>query len=81
MAEQVREQQVQAVQAEEMSLLDQIVQDGRMARDETQKGWAKDVLGEFVRQITEGSVVISKDTEMMINARIAQIDNLISKQL
>ncbi len=81
MAEQVREQQVQAVQAEEMSLLDQIVQDGRMARDETQKGWAKDVLGEFVRQITEGSVVISKDTEMMINARIAQIDNLISTQL
>ena len=78
----LEKEEVQAAQVvEEQTLLDQIIQDGRMARDESQKGWAKDVLSEFVKQIMEGSVVISKDTELMINARIAQIDRLISNQL
>ena len=85
MAEQGKEQQVQAgdlLEAQvETSLLDQIILEGRMARDESQKGWAKDVLGEFVKQVMEGAVTISKDTELMINARIAQIDRLISQQL
>ena len=81
MEEQLKVQQVQAEQPVELSLLDQIVQEGRMARDETQKGWARDVLGEFAKQIMQGTVVVSKDTELMINARIAQIDRLISQQL
>jgi type VI secretion system protein ImpC len=81
MEEQLKQQQVQTVQPIEISLLDQIVQEGRMARDESQKGWARDVLGEFAKQIMEGTVVVSKDTELMINARIAQIDRLISQQL
>ena len=85
MGEQERDQQVQTEQAQqevgEASLLDQIIQEGRLARDESQKGWAKDVLGEFVKQVMEGSVSVSKDTELMINARIAQIDRLISQQL
>jgi type VI secretion system protein ImpC len=81
MEQQLKEQQVQTVQPVEISLLDQIVQEGRMARDESQKGWARDVLGEFAKQIMEGTVVVSKDTELMINARIAQIDRLISQQL
>jgi type VI secretion system protein ImpC len=85
MAEQEKEQQAQAAETRETqveaSLLDQIIQEGRMARDESQKGWAKDVLGEFVKQVMEGAVTISKDTELMINARIAQIDRLISQQL
>lgn len=81
--EKARLAEVEATEASlgELSLLDQIVQEGRMARDESQKSWAKDILGEFVRQIMEGAVVVSKDTELMINARIAQIDQLISDQL
>lgn len=81
------EQQVQegAAQAEEVqeekSLLDQIIDDGRMARDPNQKGRAKDVIAEFVGQIMEGEIVVSKDTEAMINSRISQIDKLISSQL
>lgn len=85
MEEQARELQVQTVQppeiAVETGLLEQIIQEGRMVRDESQKGWARDVLGEFAKQIMEGTVVISKDTELMINARIAQIDRMISQQL
>ncbi len=84
MGEQEKEQ-LQEVQpatiAEEKGLLDQIIQEGRLARDESQVGYARDILGEFVKQIMEGAIVVSKDTELMINARIAQIDRLISVQL
>ncbi|MEW6289764.1 MAG: type VI secretion system contractile sheath large subunit [Thermodesulfobacteriota bacterium] len=81
------EQQVQpeAAQAtavqEEKSLLDRIIEDGRLAREESQKPWAKDVIGEFVSQIMEGTITVSKNTEAMINARISEIDKLISAQL
>ncbi len=66
---------------EEKSLLDKIIEDGRMAREESQREWAKDVIGEFVSQVMEGVITVSKDTEAMINARISQIDQLISRQL
>ncbi len=81
------EQQVQpeAAQAttvqEEKSLLDQIIEEGRLAREESQKPWAKDIVGEFVSQIMEGTITVSKNTEAMINARISEIDKLISAQL
>jgi len=78
--EQVQAAQAEAV-AEEKGLLDQIIQEGRMARDESQLGNARDILGEFVKQIMAGAIVVSKDTELMINSRIAQIDRLISAQL
>ena len=82
-----KEQQAQAEagakteEKEELSLLDQIISDGRMARDKSQEGYAKDVVGEFVSQILEGTITVSKDTEAMINARISAIDRLISDQL
>jgi type VI secretion system protein ImpC len=71
----------QAEVKEEKGLLDQIIEEGRMAREESQKQWARDVIGEFVSEIMAGVITVSKDTEAMINARIAQIDRLISKQL
>lgn len=85
MAEQEKEQQVQTAEVaevgEERSLLDQIIQDGRLARDVSQRDYARDLIGEFVKQVMAGAIVVSKDTEMMINSRIAQIDRLISSQL
>ncbi len=72
--------EAQAVE-EEKGLLDQIIDDGKMARDDSQKGYAKNLITEFVGQIMEGTMTISKDTEAMINTRIAQIDKLISDQL
>jgi len=81
MGELEREQAQGVEVVAEESLLDRIIQDGRLARDVSQRGRAKDLLGEFVKQIMEGSVTISTDTELMINARIAQIDRLISNQL
>ena len=66
---------------EEMTLLDQIIEEGKMALDESHWVTAKDLLGEFVSQIMEGVMVVSKDTEAMINSGISQIDKLISDQL
>lgn len=72
--------QAEAV-TEEKGLLDKIIEDGRMVRDESQKGWARDIIAEFAKQIMEGTIVVSKNTELMINSRIAQLDRLISSQL
>jgi type VI secretion system protein ImpC len=67
--------------AKENGLLETIISEGRLARGETQKEYARDLIGEFVKQVMQGAMVVSKDTELMINARIAQLDRLISQQL
>ena len=67
--------------ATELSLLDQIISKGKLARDEQQKPRAKDLVGEFVNQILEEGMTISRDTMAMIQAQIARIDEMLSKQL
>lgn len=68
-------------EADALGLLDQIVQDGRMGRDEHSKSRGKDMVSRFVTEVLEGSITVARDTESMINARIAQIDHLLSLQL
>ena len=79
------ETQVAAAQpartVETTGLLDQIVQEGRMGKDAAARERGKDLVKEFVAQVMDGSMTISKDAETMINARIAQIDHLLSIQL
>ncbi|MBE0658140.1 MAG: type VI secretion system contractile sheath large subunit [Bryobacteraceae bacterium] len=70
-----------AAKAPEVSLLDQIVEKGRLAKDEKQKQWGKSLVSEFVSQILEGEMTVSADIEAMINQRIAQIDHLLSLQV
>src|SRR5579883_2484038 len=70
-----------SAETQELSLLDQIVEQGRLARDPAAKERGKDLVKEFVAQVLEGNMTVSKDTESMINARIAQIDHLLSLQL
>ena len=62
-------------------MLDRIVDEGRMARDPEARTRGKDLVREFVAQFLEGNMGLSRDSEAMINARIAQIDHLISLQL
>src|SRR5688572_22063994 len=66
---------------QEPGLLDKIVQEGRLARDAASRERGKDLVKEFVNQVLQGSMTVSRDAEAMINARIAQIDHLISLQL
>jgi type VI secretion system protein ImpC len=65
----------------EFGLLDKIVEEGRLGRDAATKERGKDLIKQFVSEVLRGTVTIAADTEAMINARIAQIDALISSQL
>jgi type VI secretion system protein ImpC len=65
----------------EKGLLDQIVDDGRLGRDAESRARGKDLVKQFVAQFLDGSITLSRDSEEMINRRIAQIDHLISLQL
>lgn len=70
-----------ATTAAELPLLDRIIQEGKMARDESQQAYARDLVGEFVNQILDEGMTVSNDTVASIEARIAQIDELLSAQL
>jgi type VI secretion system protein ImpC len=65
----------------ETSLLDQIVEQGRFGEEPASQQRGKDLVKEFLGQVLQGEVTISRDAEAMINARIAQIDHLVSLQL
>ena len=62
-------------------LLDKILTDGRMARDDYQRERAKDMIGEFVSQVMSGELTMSKNMDVAINSRIAEIDRLVSAQM
>jgi type VI secretion system protein ImpC len=66
---------------QEKGLLDQIVEEGRFGNEPASRERGKNLVKEFVAQVLDGSMTISSDAEMMINARIAQIDHLVSIQL
>jgi type VI secretion system protein ImpC len=69
------------VETKDVNLLDQIVEQGRFGSEANAKERGKNLVKEFVAQVLEGSMTVAKDAEMMINARIAQIDHLLSIQL
>ncbi len=66
---------------EELSLLDQIVEEGRFGSEAPQRERGRDLVKNFVSEVLEGTITVSPDTESMLNARIAEIDRLISAQL
>jgi type VI secretion system protein ImpC len=65
----------------EQSLLDQIVSQGRFDRDAASLARGRDMVKEFLSQVLEGHMTLTRDAEATIQARIAQIDHLISLQL
>jgi type VI secretion system protein ImpC len=67
--------------ATETSLLDQIVEQGRLGKDPAARERGKDMVKQFVSEVLAGQITMARDTEVMLNARIAQIDHLISLQL
>lgn len=81
MAEQKQKEAQVQTQEQESSLLDQILTEGRMARDDYQKEEAKDMIAAFVGQVMSGELTMSKNMDVAINTRIAEIDRLLSAQL
>ena len=65
----------------EAGLLDTILEKGLRARDQDARERGKDLIKEFVAQLLDPKMVVSKDTEKTILARIAQIDEVLSAQL
>jgi type VI secretion system protein ImpC len=78
---QTQQPQSTFAQPGELGLLDQIVEEGRLGRDAATRERGKDMVKQFVTEVLKGAVQIRPDTEAMINARIAQIDALLSAQL
>jgi type VI secretion system protein ImpC len=70
-----------ALEATELNLLDQIVEQGRFGKDTAAQERGRDMIKEFVSGVLAGQITMARDTEAMLNARIAQIDHLVSMQL
>src|ERR1700744_5645573 len=70
-----------AAPAEAGSVLDRSLMQGRMVRDEAQRAYARDLIGEFVNEVLADGAAVSSDVVAAINDRIADIDDLISAQL
>jgi type VI secretion system protein ImpC len=66
---------------ESLGLLDQIVLEGKMAKDPSQTAYAKDLVSEFASQVLDEGMTVSADTVTSIKTRMAQIDELLSQQL
>lgn len=79
----------QAVQAgasttsQELTLLDRIVQEGKMAVEPSQNAYARELLGQFATQILDEGMKKAPDKGIvaMINERVAQIDKILSDQV
>jgi type VI secretion system protein ImpC len=65
----------------ESSLLDSILTEGRLAPTPEERSSAKAYVEAFVEQLVNKEMTISKDTEGMLNSRIAAIDQAITNQL
>jgi type VI secretion system protein ImpC len=63
------------------SLLDEIVEKSKVAKSHSEHVRAKDLIGELVTQVLDGTVVVSNNLSATIDARVAELDQLISAQL
>jgi type VI secretion system protein ImpC len=69
------------VNTRETGLLDQIIEESRVAQSEQEKLRAKDIISELANQVLVGEVVVSENLAASLDARVAELDSLISEQL
>lgn len=65
----------------EYSLLDSIVEQSRVAKSDSEHNRAKDLIAGLVQEVMKGTVVVSDNLSATLDARVAQLDELISQQL
>ena len=65
----------------EPSLLDQIVENSKVAKSTIEHNRAKDLISELVNQVMQGTVVMSANLTATLDARVAELDQLISAQV
>ncbi|MCK7513696.1 MAG: type VI secretion system contractile sheath large subunit [Desulfobacterales bacterium] len=66
---------------QESGLLDKIIEESRVAQSDQEKNRARDIISELVNQVLEGEVVVSENLAASLDARVAELDRLISEQL
>src|SRR5262245_39295972 len=71
----------QQVTSSEGSLLDRIIQDGKLAQTKEEHDQAKLWLESLVQSVVDRNIIFKKDVEVALNERILAIDEAISKQL
>jgi type VI secretion system protein ImpC len=80
MADKLEQKTAAVVTHESGALLEDILSKGFKARDDAQVERSKSLISDFVEQVMNGQLVMSKNLEASINARIAEIDRLLSAQ-
>jgi len=70
-----------ALATAEHTLLDQIVEQSKVAKSTTEHARARDIISELAQQVMAGTVVVSDNLAATIDARVAELDRLISSQL
>ena len=63
------------------SLLDQIVAQSRVAKSRSEHERARDLICELVNQVMDGTVIMSDNLSATLDARVAELDRMISAQL
>jgi type VI secretion system protein ImpC len=71
---------VAEAQSKSKTLLETIVEDGRIGQSPEERKSGKRWLTDLVREVMSGEMTVSNDTEQMINQRIKALDELISRQ-
>ncbi|MCD9046514.1 type VI secretion system contractile sheath large subunit [Luteimonas sp. MHLX1A] len=66
---------------EAAGLLDQIVEQSKVARTDVEHRRAKDIISELAREVMDGTVVVSENLSLTLDARVAELDRMISEQL
>ena len=81
MSAQMQTQTQSAGAAIPVSLLDNIVDESRVATNELEKTHARDQIASLVDEVLAGTVTVSRDLAASIDARVAELDKLLSDQL
>ena len=66
---------------QELPVLDIIMSQGKLARDDSQKPFARNLIAEFITQLLQQGNTISKDVVAFLVQRIQEMDELITAQL
>ena len=67
--------------AQQDQLLDSIVEQSRIARNDEEHLRARSLIGELAKEVMAGTITVSENMTLSIDKRIAEIDALISSQL
>src|SRR5262245_23251983 len=65
----------------ESTLLDRVVEEGRLGLDEEEKKKGREWIQAFLQEILTDNIRVKSDTDAMLTERIKQIDQLLSDQL